>query len=208
MKPQGRSRSALEAPGAARSDRRILRTRRLLHEALGTLVREKVYDRITVAEILERANIGRSTFYTHFRDKDDLLSSSISNLLDSDRPSEQSRSLDRVERMLRFSLPLFEHIHSHRSLSNRTMGERGRAMLHEHLRQVLSARIIQDIAEEPQRRKSTTRQVSPELLAQYIASTFVLVLHWWLDCRGSVAPSEADKMFRALVVPTLVSAKS
>ena len=58
------------------TDRRIERTKRLLHGALGSLIHQKSYDDIVVKEILARANVGRSTFYTHFRDKDELLESS------------------------------------------------------------------------------------------------------------------------------------
>jgi AcrR family transcriptional regulator len=54
-----------------RVDRRIHRTRALLHEALGSLIREKTYNRISVREVLDRAKVSRSTFYIHFRDKDE-----------------------------------------------------------------------------------------------------------------------------------------
>lgn len=56
-----------------RTDRRVRRTRRLLHRALIELMLERDYDRITVRDILARSDVGRSTFYAHFRDKDDLL---------------------------------------------------------------------------------------------------------------------------------------
>ncbi|MBH0778562.1 TetR/AcrR family transcriptional regulator [Nocardia bovistercoris] len=55
------------------TDRRVRRTRALLHNALLELMVEGSYERISVGDILERADIGRSTFYAHFRDKDDLL---------------------------------------------------------------------------------------------------------------------------------------
>ncbi|MFC9893341.1 TetR/AcrR family transcriptional regulator [Nocardia sp. NPDC127579] len=55
------------------ADRRVRRTRQQLHQALVELMIERGYDRITVRDILERADVGRSTFYAHFRDKDDLL---------------------------------------------------------------------------------------------------------------------------------------
>jgi AcrR family transcriptional regulator len=58
---------------AAKVDRRIRRTRELLHRALLSLIKEQGYDRITVQDIIDRADIGRSTFYAHYRDKDDLL---------------------------------------------------------------------------------------------------------------------------------------
>jgi AcrR family transcriptional regulator len=53
-------------------DRRGQRTRHLLSAAFVQLMREKGYSAITVSDLIERANIGRSTFYSHYRDKDDL----------------------------------------------------------------------------------------------------------------------------------------
>ena len=56
-----------------RTDRRIDRTVTALRKALIDLILEKHYDSITVQDIIDRANVGRSTFYTHFRDKEDVL---------------------------------------------------------------------------------------------------------------------------------------
>jgi AcrR family transcriptional regulator len=61
----------------APEDRRVRRTRRLLREALLGLLRERGYDRVTVQDVLDRADLGRATFYAHFRDKDDLLLSAF-----------------------------------------------------------------------------------------------------------------------------------
>src|SRR5688572_4934244 len=55
-----------------KKDRRIQRTRHLLSQAFVQLMREKGYSAITVSDIIERANVGRSTFYSHYQDKDDL----------------------------------------------------------------------------------------------------------------------------------------
>lgn len=189
------------------TDRRIQRTRALLHEALGSLVREKAYDRITVAEILDRAKISRSTFYAHFRDKDDLLTSSMRALLLAVLPLEVGANTDAAERMAAFSLPLFTHIQQHRRSAKASLGERGRAILHEHLRRVLSEWIAQTMDGDLQRRRSKRTSVAPELLARHIASTFVLVLHWWMDDDGVTSPVDADRLFRALVMPILRSAQ-
>ena len=54
-------------------DRRVERTKRLLTEALMELIRERSYDDVTVQDVLDRADVGRSTFYAHFRNKDHLL---------------------------------------------------------------------------------------------------------------------------------------
>jgi len=54
-------------------DRRATRTRRSLHQALISLILRKGYDAITVQEIIDEADIGRATFYAHYRGKEDLL---------------------------------------------------------------------------------------------------------------------------------------
>jgi AcrR family transcriptional regulator len=177
-----------------------------LHEALGSLIREKAYDRITVADILDRAKVSRSTFYIHFRGKDDLLTSSMRALLLGVLSVEQTATTDTAERMAAFSLPLFTHIHQHLRSAKVRLGERGRAVLHQHLRRVLSEWIGQTLDVDRQRHNSRRSPVVPELLAQHIASTFVLVLHWWLDQGGTASPAEADKLFRALVMPVLRAA--
>jgi AcrR family transcriptional regulator len=115
-------------------DRRIQKTKSLLHEALGSLIREKPYDAIVVQEILDRANVGRATFYMHFRDKDDLLVSGIHDMIRPVHTTKSSPSVKRYERLITFSLPIFEHIQRHRHIGSAKMGVRGRAVIHEHLR--------------------------------------------------------------------------
>src|SRR5690349_10072505 len=62
------------------TDRRIQRTRQLLLDALSTLILEKGYEAITVQDLIDRANLGRSTFYSHFQDKEDLLLKGVESL--------------------------------------------------------------------------------------------------------------------------------
>ncbi|MFC4372648.1 TetR/AcrR family transcriptional regulator [Nocardia halotolerans] len=66
---------------AEHSDRRVRRTRDNLHRALIELMIERDYDRVTVSDIIDRADVGRSTFYAHYRDKDDLLLVSCTEFL-------------------------------------------------------------------------------------------------------------------------------
>src|SRR5215470_20414517 len=56
-------------------DARVRRTRDALGDALVELMQEKPFDTITVQDVLDRAQVGRSTFYSHYSDKDDLLMS-------------------------------------------------------------------------------------------------------------------------------------
>ena len=164
------------------NDRRVQKTQNLLRGALVSLISEKPYDSIAVKEVLDRANVGRSTFYMHFRDKDDLLVSGIYEMLGPLPGAALVSSQKGDERILSFSLPVFEHHYRHAHAWGDRIGARGRATLHEHLRRVL-ADVIRDTADKELqvRRKAARHQVPADLLSNYVASTFVLVLNWWLD---------------------------
>src|SRR6266702_5552364 len=91
-------------------DRRVQRTRRLPQDALVATVIEKGYEAATVQDIIDRADVGRATFYAHFADKQTLLTSRLEDLrgllLAQQRQSPDS---------LGFSLAMLEHARSHRS---------------------------------------------------------------------------------------------
>src|SRR5262245_57951028 len=188
-------------------DRRIQRTLGLLREALASLIHQKSYDAISIKEILDRANVGRSTFYVHFGDKDDLLRSCIRDMFRSVQSACLPSPAKPHEGVVRFSLPVFEHIHQHRRAGNAPIGTRGRAILHEHLKKELVGLIADDVERDLQGWRRKTAQMSTDFLAEYVAATFVLVLNWWLESRSLVSPKEADDLFRALVLPTLAAAR-
>lgn len=185
-------------------DRRIQKTLSLLRESLVSLIAEKPYDSIVVKEILDRANVGRSTFYTHFRDKDDLLLSGIHDML-GDVPSPTRTSGQKLDQILWFSLPIFEHHYSHAHAWGDRIGTKGRAVLHEHLRRVLTGIITQVMKKDYRLARPSPRQMPPELVSAYVASTFVLVLNWWLDTKMRLSPKEINDVFRRLTSPTLAT---
>ena len=192
-------------PGKQVKDRRIQKTQALLREALVSLIHEKPYDAVAVTEILERANVGRSTFYTHFRDKDELLTSGIHAMVRSVQSSALPSSAKGPERIIRFSLPILEYHRQHRRMGEARMGARGRAIIHEHLRTVLSELIANDVRKEYKVRRKAAGQIPPDLLVQYVASTFILVLNWWAESRNPLPPDEVNGLFRELILPTLAA---
>jgi AcrR family transcriptional regulator len=192
-------------PAKQVTDRRVQKTQGLLRQALASLIREKDYDSIAVKEILDRANVGRSTFYMHFRDKDELLVSGIHDMLRTVQSKGPPSQAKRQEKIIWFSLPVFDHIHQHRRSGEDRMGTRGRAIIHEHLRKVLAELIADDVRRELQSRRKTAGQISPDLLVQYVASTFILVLNWWVESRTPLPPKEVNDLFRALILPTLAA---
>jgi len=183
------------------NDRRVQKTQSHLRGALVSLIADKPYDSIVVKEILDRANVGRSTFYMHFQDKDDLLVSGIYEMLGPVPPRPASGK--GCDRFLWFSLPVFEHHYRHAHAWGDRIGTRGRAILHEHLRGVLAKVIASAMKEELRGARKESRQIPADLLANYVASTFVLVLNWWLDKRMPIAPKEVNEVFGKLISPTL-----
>jgi AcrR family transcriptional regulator len=190
-------------PGKRVTDRRIQKTRTLLRDALVSLIREKNYDSIAVKEILDRANVGRSTFYMHFRDKDELLVSGIHDMLGAVHSTGLPSSATRHERLTSFSLPIFEYHDQHRHAGENRMGTRGRAIVHEHLRKVLAELIADEVRSDRRGRRKASDRIPSDLLVQYVASTFILVLNWWLDSRSPLAPKDVNELFRSLIRPAL-----
>lgn len=186
-------------------DRRVQRTHDLLHGALASLIHEKPYDAIVIKEILARANVGRSTFYTHFRDKDELLVRAIRDMMragDSTLPATRS---ERAEWLLRFSAPVLEHIDGFRRAAPHSAHVRGQPVVHERLRQVLTQLIAEDMQRADVHDRRGKRDGVPlSFLAEHIASTFVLLLNWWVERGATLSAAEVNDVFRAVILPTLL----
>jgi AcrR family transcriptional regulator len=180
-------------------DRRVRRTKNLLHGALASLLHEKPWSRIVVKEILARADVGRSTFYTHFRDKDALLLSGLREIRSAGDGG--MRSSDDVERVLGFSLPLFEHIERVRADRRPTLDARSYSPLHAGLQHALVVMIEDELRRTP--RESLAQNLAPELVARQITSTFLNTLEWWIDLPRPRPAREADDVFRALAGPVV-----
>jgi AcrR family transcriptional regulator len=126
------------------NDRRVQKTQGLLRAALISLIAEKPYDSIAVREILDRANVRRSTFYMHFRDKDDLLVSGIYEML------VQFRNCDLVEKVvIAFSGSVFQ-------FSSTTTGVRTPGGQNRHKRKSHSARAFATGARKDHRQFNET----------------------------------------------------
>jgi hypothetical protein len=67
---------------------------------------------------------------------------------------------------------------------------------------VLAKLIVDDVRKDLQGRRKAAGQISPDLLVQYVASTFILVLNWWVENESPLPPKEINDLFRALILPT------
>lgn len=184
------------------TDRRVRRTRQLLHKALMSLILECPYESITVQDILDRADVGRSTFYTHFQNKDDLFRYGFELMLDElTRHMETSGHIGRSSDIFP-SLELFQHIQENHRIYKALMGGQGLEMMFKYGQLALSQRIERHLESyHPDREKVT---IPFSILSTYLAGTLITLLQWWLDNRMPYPPEQMNSMYQQLVLPGVI----
>ena len=180
-----------------KSDRRSRRSRRLIVDALLALMRERRYDRITVQQIIDRADVGRSTFYAQFRNKDDVLVSEVERVLGLLYEQEHSCAEEPADHLLP-SVEFFRHVQETQALYPALL--RGRA-IDPHAQAV--HRYLRDRAAQQLARIADTRDlaVPPEIVADYLAGALLALVHWWLDHGLPYTPEQMEAIFRQLTMP-------
>ena len=174
-----------------KQDRRSQRTRHLLSAALVELIREKDYSSISVSDIIERANVGRSTFYAHYRDKDDLFVGELDRVIEL-----LGQRIPGQEEMPFFpSLGLFRHVGEEVALYKALLWTPGIDLLIKHLQKSLSKRIEEGLIES-----GKEYNVPSPILARFIAGSFLTLLQWWLENKMTYSPEEIDKIFKDLAL--------
>jgi len=180
-----------------KDDRRSRRTRQLIGAALVELMLEKQFESITVQDILDRADVGRSTFYAHYTDKESLLISQIEHVIH--ELETYTAEAGGAQHGLLPSLALFRHVKGHRRLMQAFVWGRGAEILTQgfqsQISKVIEHNIRSNIGAE------TAFPVPLPVVANFAASTFLLLLRWWYDEEMRHTPEQMDEMFRTLVMP-------
>ena len=174
-----------------RIDRRVARTRAALQDALIALIPERGYAAVTVEDICAKANIGRSTFYAHYVDKEALRTATIDAHLHS-LSSDTAADGIMADQGFRFSLPMLRHAQAARTLHVALMADNGGPMHDEVL-----DRVRRSIRHELDGRPAHP-VVPHEFVVHFVAGAFVSVLRWWLLDGGDMSPEEADRMFQQM----------
>jgi AcrR family transcriptional regulator len=177
----------------AKVDRRVRRTRDTLGDALIELMQEKNFDEITVQEVLDRAGVGRSTFYAHYRDKDDLFLSDVEDFFGmmSTLLTRRGASVDRVAPVAE----LLTHISDVREFYAATVAS-GKVQDVLELGQGFFARSIEErlmlakVEMEPMQLKAHSHALAGALLA---------LLNWWIDHGMAEQPQAMDALFHRMV---------
>ncbi|NKN10588.1 TetR/AcrR family transcriptional regulator [Rhizobium laguerreae] len=181
-----------------RIDRRVARTRTMLQKALVSLILRKGYDAVTVEDICEAADVGRSTFYAHFTGREDLKRSSLDDhlrvMLIARQRQAMTASGDAEDRKLAFALGMFEHARDHMDLYRALVRGRGGAIAFDQIRDILCDLVRAEIPANRDVNSSPPR----EFIVEFIVGAFLAVLTWWLDGGAKLPPERVNEMFRSL----------
>src|SRR5947209_15134451 len=171
-----------------KQDRRSQRTRHLVNAAMMELMREKRYDAITVQDILDRSGIGRSTFYAHFFDKEDVLRSLSERMLETFR---QQLSLRNVEQKIVPSLELFQHVQENYQFFQAMLKghSHGGGVFWEMGQTLLSKDIEQNFATTFTEKRFSS--IPPTVISHYLTGALMHLLQWWIEAE---MPSPTERM--------------
>jgi len=178
-------------------DRRQQRTRRQLSHALVELIQEKRFDDITVQNVIDRADVGRSTFYTHVRDKEDLLQQDWERFLNafSEHFVWEKAGVDSFVPVAH----LFQHLREAQSFYKGLVRSRKTESLFKSGATYLSTKI--EGALHARAHIGQPAQVPIPILANFMAFELFSLLRWWLDHGMPETPERMDQIYHQLVNP-------
>ena len=185
-------------------DRRIRRTHELLRAALLELVKEQGFEGLSVRQITDRANVGRTTFYAHFDGKEELLLAGFDDLHERlHRHGRVARAgmAGQPARPFGFGRELFEHVDEYREVFQAMVGRRSGEMAQARMKGLL----VELVRNEVQRGPAPVRSgdLRREVLVQSIAGALSGLLDWWMRERPPLAPAEMDGAFRRMAESAL-----
>jgi AcrR family transcriptional regulator len=181
-----------------KTDRRVQRTRELLQKALIELISERGYDAITIQDIVNRANIGRTTFYLHYTSKDDLFMSCHEAVV-SQFHFGPLYPLSREELLSPEAPPgmalAYQHLEGARVLLYSIFQGKDSLLILRRIRdwsaQEIEASLRAAFAE-------TDSTIPLDVLANYLAGAQIALLQWWLTKRHSHTPENLAQTFHRL----------
>jgi AcrR family transcriptional regulator len=184
-------------------DRRVQKTLDSLHQALISLILEKGYDAITVKDIIDRANVGRSTFYSHYLSKERLLQGGLDNLgkiLLTNQKFSRTQ-VGKEDLRFAFSRAFFDHAHGYKDVYRAMVGKHAGAVVINRLSKVLTDLVREDLSAI--KFAHCAQNVPREALIQFIVGSIMSVLTWWVDEPLEYSADEVDAIFRRLALTAL-----
>ena len=180
-------------------DRRKQRTRALLRDALIALILEKGYDAITVQDITDRANLGRATFYLHYKGgKDELLLSMMEEI--QSEVNQQVGPISANDLLVNGQPPsiyAFRHAEENADFFRAILGGAGLASILTRYRKSSAAQMQSQI--EPAM-SSASDAIPMEIIANFVVGALNTLIIWWLENDRPYPAEEMAQIFHHLLL--------
>ncbi|WP_422658399.1 TetR/AcrR family transcriptional regulator C-terminal domain-containing protein [Paenibacillus sp. EC2-1] len=186
-------------------DRRIVRTKKALRDALTELMKEKIFDEITVSDLTTRADINRGTFYLHYRDKYDLLEQSEEEIIEGIKNIKSKKKLlkkediptfDYMNEPIPFVTELFEYLKENADFMTVILGAKGNPAFHIKLKSVMRDIMAEGIL---MHLKEDELFVPLGYISAYAISAQLGVIQHWLDTGMEESPEKVSLIISRLV---------
>lgn len=181
---------------ARRLDRRVLRTRKLLREAMMALIMEDGYDAISIQDITDKANLGRATFYLHFKDKDELLAEVMQEFLTEfvGQVPQFTQTQWRLEDT-KAIIKLFDFASEHYDLYRILIIGSGGITASRQLQSMI-ANNIKDCIQKEIDELGAQPVIPTDFIANHFAGSLLATIYWWLDQDLPYTVEEMAVMFQ------------
>jgi len=182
------------------TDRRYLRTEKLLITAMLALIQQKPFHELTVVDIAAKADIARKTFYNHFTSKTDLLWHSMEAHFQ--QIAEATGDLDPETLLMDdkpLSYPVFAHVYDFQLFYTHMLGDQGDGVFVLRLMTYITA---QSMAKHHVLRDAAPYMTIPkEQIAHMLAGALVGALRWWVETDFIETPAQMAYRYSQLVAP-------
>jgi AcrR family transcriptional regulator len=177
-------------------DLRVVRTRKMLRDAMITLAIQKGFATVTVNDIVELAMVNRATFYRHYQDKYDLVESYLDELYTelNAAPAATPAPGEPNPRLVK----LFEHIRDNAPFYRAMLGPQGYSGFGEHIRRLTEATLHARWQASPLAERRT--QIPMPMLLGYLSHASYGALVWWLEEGMSHSPQQIARWLHQLTL--------
>ncbi len=182
-------------------DRRQRKSREAIFNAFISLLSTKHYNKITVGEIIEIADVGRATFYSHFETKDFLLKELCVELFDHLFNSENKGQISdynifNCDNSDDVFLHLFKHIKKNDNNICKLLSSKNNELFLEYFKGEVRLLILRRISDFKDKKPQNIPQ---DFWENHITSTFIETLRWWINNKLKLPPEKINEYFLSLV---------
>jgi AcrR family transcriptional regulator len=177
-----------------RMDPRVIRTRKLLKDALLSLIPEKSFESITIKDITDCATLNRVTFYLHYDNKLDLLQDASNEIFDELIQSYTGQTIfGSPEETHSIIQANFDHLHKYKTFYKAMLGREGVLSFIRTLEDYVYERNLKRVREK--RGEKSDINLDRKILIRHLATGLVGIASWWLENDQPCSPSEmADRL--------------